>query len=91
MVYTNDERFQVIHNENSEEWDLQIKFVQKRDNGTYECQVIMKPGMFDIAHDMLARIIKRTDLIIYDQYWKTLQFKEKKIYKLRRMSILVIV
>lgn len=39
MTYTNDERFQVIHNEGSEQWDLHIKFVQKRDNGTYECQV----------------------------------------------------
>lgn len=39
MTYTNDERFQVLHTENTDDWDLQIKYVQRRDNGTYECQV----------------------------------------------------
>lgn len=31
--------FQVLHSEGSDDWILQIKYVQKRDNGTYECQV----------------------------------------------------
>ncbi|KAF6209936.1 hypothetical protein GE061_015690 [Apolygus lucorum] len=39
FTYTNDERFQVMHAEGSEEWVLQIKFVQRRDAGEYECQV----------------------------------------------------
>ncbi|XP_039276207.1 uncharacterized protein LOC111051744 [Nilaparvata lugens] len=39
LTYTNDERFQVVHEDNSDDWNLQIKYVQKRDNGTYECQV----------------------------------------------------
>ncbi|CAK1553148.1 unnamed protein product [Leptosia nina] len=39
FLYTNDERFQVLHAEGSDDWVLQIKYVQKRDNGTYECQV----------------------------------------------------
>jgi hypothetical protein len=39
FTYTNDERFQVLHSEGSDDWTLQIKYVQKRDNGTYECQV----------------------------------------------------
>lgn len=38
-TYTNDERFHVLHADGSDDWTLQIKFVQKRDNGTYECQV----------------------------------------------------
>ncbi|KAF9820522.1 hypothetical protein SFRURICE_009941 [Spodoptera frugiperda] len=29
----------VLHSEGSDDWILQIKYVQKRDNGTYECQV----------------------------------------------------
>lgn len=33
--------FQVLHSEGSDDWILQIKYVQKRDNGTYECQVGM--------------------------------------------------
>ncbi|CAH4028980.1 unnamed protein product [Pieris brassicae] len=44
FVYTNDERFQVLHREGSEDWVLQIKYVQKRDNGTYECQVSSSSG-----------------------------------------------
>ncbi|KAI5692788.1 hypothetical protein M8J75_001253 [Diaphorina citri] len=39
LTYTNDARFQVIHTDGSDDWNLQIKFLQKRDNGTYECQV----------------------------------------------------
>lgn len=39
FTYTNDERFQVLHPEGSDDWTLQIKYVQDRDNGTYECQV----------------------------------------------------
>jgi len=29
----------VLHAEGSDDWTLKIKYVQKRDNGTYECQV----------------------------------------------------
>jgi hypothetical protein len=39
QMYTNDERFVILHNPNSNQWTLQVKFVQKRDHGTYECQV----------------------------------------------------
>ncbi|XP_013192634.2 zwei Ig domain protein zig-8 [Amyelois transitella] len=44
LMYTNDERFQVLHSEGSDDWILQIKYVQKRDNGTYECQVSTGAG-----------------------------------------------
>ncbi|XP_052743746.1 zwei Ig domain protein zig-8-like isoform X2 [Bicyclus anynana] len=44
FLYTNDERFQVLHSEGSDDWILQIKYVQKRDNGTYECQVSTGSG-----------------------------------------------
>ncbi|CAK1585003.1 unnamed protein product [Parnassius mnemosyne] len=44
FMYTNDERFQVLHSEGSDDWVLQIKYVQKRDNGTYECQVSTGSG-----------------------------------------------
>ncbi|XP_049831806.1 lachesin-like [Schistocerca gregaria] len=43
FTYTNDERFQVAHS-TDEDWSLQIKYVQKRDNGTYECQVATGAG-----------------------------------------------
>ncbi|XP_013137586.1 PREDICTED: hemicentin-2-like [Papilio polytes] len=44
LLYTNDERFQVLHGDGSDDWILQIKYVQKRDNGTYECQVASGGG-----------------------------------------------
>ncbi|XP_073970659.1 vascular endothelial growth factor receptor 1-like [Rhodnius prolixus] len=44
FTYTNDERFQVLHSEGSDEWTLQIKYVQKRDHGAYECQVATGKG-----------------------------------------------
>ena len=34
-TYTTDERFQVLHTDGSDEWTLQIKYIQKRDAGKY--------------------------------------------------------
>uniref|UniRef100_A0A336MUH6 CSON004227 protein n=1 Tax=Culicoides sonorensis TaxID=179676 RepID=A0A336MUH6_CULSO len=39
QTYTNDERFSVLHAPGSNVWTLQIKFVQQRDSGLYECQL----------------------------------------------------
>lgn len=39
QLYTNDERFAILHAPGSNTWTLQIKFVQRRDHGMYECQV----------------------------------------------------
>nr|XP_045624366.1 uncharacterized protein LOC123774260 [Procambarus clarkii] len=38
-TYTADQRFQVVHSEDSEEWTLVLRFVQLRDAGVYDCQV----------------------------------------------------
>uniref|UniRef100_A0A182QWW7 Ig-like domain-containing protein n=1 Tax=Anopheles farauti TaxID=69004 RepID=A0A182QWW7_9DIPT len=42
-TYSSDERFNIIHAEDAEEWPLQIKYVQLRDAGLYECQVSTHP------------------------------------------------
>uniref|UniRef100_A0ABK8FRQ1 Ig-like domain-containing protein n=1 Tax=Anopheles gambiae TaxID=7165 RepID=A0ABK8FRQ1_ANOGA len=42
-TYSSDERFNIIHSEDTEEWPLQIKYVQLRDAGLYECQVSTHP------------------------------------------------
>lgn len=42
-TYSSDERFCATHLKNSEDWTLQIKFVQMRDGGSYECQVTKYP------------------------------------------------
>lgn len=43
MTYTNDQRFQSLHSEGSDEWTLRISSPQPRDSGTYECQVSTEP------------------------------------------------
>ncbi|XP_012257744.1 hemicentin-1-like [Athalia rosae] len=42
-TYTGDARFAVIHPEASDDWDLEIEYVQPRDAGIYECQVNSEP------------------------------------------------
>ncbi|XP_069998074.1 uncharacterized protein [Penaeus vannamei] len=46
LTYTSDDRFQVYHPENSEEWHLDINPVTFRDSGIYECQVSTSPKIF---------------------------------------------
>ncbi|XP_068082554.1 uncharacterized protein [Anabrus simplex] len=43
FTYTGDARFGVIHPESTDEWNLKIEYVQKRDAGIYECQVNTEP------------------------------------------------
>lgn len=45
LTYTNDQRFQSIHTEGSEEWILKVTSPQIRDNGIYECQISTEPKM----------------------------------------------
>ncbi|XP_076317263.1 SPEG neighbor protein-like isoform X2 [Tachypleus tridentatus] len=44
-TYSSDQRFRVIHRENSDDWTLQVKYPQKEDTGQYECQVSTVPKM----------------------------------------------
>ncbi|XP_054279125.1 uncharacterized protein LOC128997510 [Macrosteles quadrilineatus] len=62
MTYTNDERFQVVHVDSTDDWDLQIKYVQRRDNGTYECQVGTKFGI--LSHYYNLHVIVPTAFIL---------------------------
>ncbi|XP_066249389.1 neurotrimin [Euwallacea similis] len=55
FTYTNDERFQILHAEGSDDWTLQIKYVQKRDNGTYECQISSSQGI--VSHFANLQIV----------------------------------
>jgi len=42
-TYTADNRYQSIYNPTTDEWILQIKYLQKHDSGMYECQVSTQP------------------------------------------------
>ena len=39
LTYTSDSRFSVLHKEGTFDWVLQVKYLQERDAGLYECQV----------------------------------------------------
>ncbi|XP_012250737.1 basement membrane-specific heparan sulfate proteoglycan core protein-like isoform X2 [Athalia rosae] len=43
LTYTNDQRFQSLHSDGSDEWTLKISSPQVRDSGVYECQVSTEP------------------------------------------------
>jgi hypothetical protein len=43
FTYTGDARFGVVHPADSDEWNLRVEYVQKRDAGIYECQVNTEP------------------------------------------------
>ncbi|XP_028982414.1 uncharacterized protein LOC107044964, partial [Diachasma alloeum] len=43
LTYTNDQRFQAMHSDGSDEWTLKVTSPQVRDSGIYECQVSTEP------------------------------------------------
>ena len=50
MTFIADERFQSFYVENNGVWTLQIKYVQARDAGIYECQVSTEPKISARVH-----------------------------------------
>ncbi|XP_063233103.1 limbic system-associated membrane protein-like isoform X2 [Bacillus rossius redtenbacheri] len=43
LTYTNDQRFQSLHSDGTDEWTLKVSSPQVRDSGVYECQVSTEP------------------------------------------------
>ncbi|XP_012274687.1 zwei Ig domain protein zig-8 [Orussus abietinus] len=50
VTYSSDGRFSAVHFHHSEDWTLQIKYVQERDAGLYECQVSTHPPTSIFLH-----------------------------------------
>lgn len=44
-TYISDQRFQAYHLADTDDWTLQVRYVQQRDAGIYECQVSTEPKM----------------------------------------------
>lgn len=59
-TYTSDQRFRAMHQQQTDEWTLQIKFPQHRDAGIYECQVSTIPH---ISHNIYLNVVG--ELIFY--------------------------
>lgn len=49
-TFSNDQRFQSVHNPQLEDWSLQVRYPQKSDSGTYECQVSTTPPIGILMH-----------------------------------------
>ncbi|XP_055707361.1 hemicentin-2-like [Phlebotomus papatasi] len=64
-----DDRFQSFYVEHTGFWTLQIKYVQARDAGLYECQVSAEPKVSARVH--LHVVVPRTELVgVPDRYVK---------------------
>ncbi|XP_037079169.1 lachesin-like [Pollicipes pollicipes] len=61
LTFTNDERFRALHGRHSNEWTLQVKFVQHRDAGMYACQISTSPPVSYAVH--LAVVEPVTELL----------------------------
>ncbi|XP_055679691.1 zwei Ig domain protein zig-8-like isoform X2 [Lutzomyia longipalpis] len=61
MTFIADERFQSYYVETTGVWTLQIKYVQARDAGVYECQVSTEPKIS--AQVNLNVVVPRTELV----------------------------
>nr|XP_036233416.1 uncharacterized protein LOC106620859 [Bactrocera oleae]XP_036233417.1 uncharacterized protein LOC106620859 [Bactrocera oleae] len=61
MTFIADQRFQPIFAPNPDRWSLQIKYVQLKDEGTYECQVSTEPKSSAIV--TLRVVEPKTELI----------------------------
>jgi len=49
-TYTTDQRLRAIHQPNSDDYALMIKYPQHRDQGVYECQVSTTPHLSHYIH-----------------------------------------
>ncbi|XP_023325495.1 zwei Ig domain protein zig-8 [Eurytemora carolleeae] len=61
LTFTTDSRFKVLYKEGSFNWVLQIKWVQERDAGQYECQVSTPTGT--ISREVQLHVV-RTEAFI---------------------------
>ncbi|XP_025267757.1 zwei Ig domain protein zig-8 isoform X6 [Camponotus floridanus] len=50
-TYTSDQRFEAMHNKlHTDEWILKIRYPQRKDSGTYECQISTTPPIGHPVH-----------------------------------------
>lgn len=61
-MFIPDERFQSIFTEATDTWTLQVKYVQTRDEGEYECQISTDPKKSHIIKlNIVGESIDRND------------------------------
>lgn len=69
LTYTNDQRFQSLHSDGTDEWTLKISSPQVRDTGVYECQVSTEPKI-SLAYTLsvVGMYIETYFLYMYTSY-----------------------
>ncbi|XP_055375098.1 protein amalgam-like [Condylostylus longicornis] len=70
MTYTNDQRFQALRLDDTDEWVLKIVSVQPRDSGIYECQVSTEPKISQ-AYQLHVAVSKAKILANSELYFKS--------------------
>nr|XP_012218754.1 PREDICTED: hemicentin-2-like isoform X3 [Linepithema humile] len=59
-TYTSDQRFEALHSPHTEDWTLRIRYPQRKDSGTYECQISTTPP---IGHHVYLTIVEPVTVI----------------------------
>lgn len=77
-MFIPDERFQAIFGE-ADTWTLQVKYVQARDEGEYECQISTDPKK---SHIIKLNIVGESKAEILNRLFISL--KKKKYKKIKK-------
>ncbi|KAK7078180.1 hypothetical protein SK128_009566 [Halocaridina rubra] len=68
-TYSADDRFQVVHEEGTDEWTLVVQYAQLRDSGIYDCQVntdpkISRPVTLNVVETSRPISVSKTKVFI---------------------------
>ncbi|XP_021919694.1 uncharacterized protein LOC110829846 isoform X2 [Zootermopsis nevadensis] len=84
-TYTSDQRFQTNHHPDDNEWTLQIKWAQKRDDGIYECQISTQPVRSYFVNLSIVEIpTKKPRWMFNDDWYQSQQSHSGTIRQIER-------
>ena len=85
LTYTNDQRYQALHTEGSDEWSLRISSAQTRDSGVFECQISTEPK---ISQSYRLNVVGRFKMLMKGLHFLLWNEMEEKILLLLRTHFL---
>ncbi|XP_053649306.2 lachesin-like isoform X1 [Cherax quadricarinatus] len=73
-TYHNDDRFTMTY-EHPHDWRLRIRYVQHRDEGTYQCQVSTHPPLIHTIHlhvvEAAVQILDGRGMVLQEKFYRT--------------------
>ncbi|XP_070506517.1 SPEG neighbor protein-like [Chironomus tepperi] len=60
-TYTQDQRFQSVHNPHTNDWSLKVLYPQQKDSGVYECQIGTSPP---VGFSMVLSVVEPITTIL---------------------------